>query len=642
MKHFHHPTRRTATIALLFGAAALAGCGSSDSGTTFFTPISTRSAAAAVSPIKIHERFMVYLASEASTGPAGTNINTDADLLDDCAVVVNMATKSETRLPIDTLDFEIVQGPATGSALVYLVVSEAQDGVDWNVDADMTDTVLLCWNSTNASTTFVDVIEDEGKVALLQAGDRLYYSVSDSTVLANGETTLRYVNAAAPTTPVTVLAVDTLNTHKPRLIGVDEGLIFLFQDEVVEGRDCNTDADATDGFVLALLDGTDPAAMFRSVELAVEDDSTPLRAKNTAAHDWLVAFLVSEAAQSNAATGLNDPTNFPSAWIPLNCPGYTDTDTTDNVLHFLEFANWNADGVVVPTNTGLVGHDRVIAVTGAVATIALESEDGACDLNADGDTTDNIVRWVKTTTPTLPFVSSTELVALEDSVPGGLHGLTDLSNKLIAVVSESDDDRDHDGDALLTHDLVAWLDPVAVAPTWVFDHGTSTGIQAAGASWIGERTERDRTLVAFQESVFGGSINSGGDADLLDSSPTFARFDPANASDFDFAGPAVACNKANPGMAIANGVAFYRVDEADDNRDWNGDGFKNDQVLFRTSLSNNFSKYVGVLNTLAGPAIVNIGTIGAAYLADEVMANVDFNGDGQIAGFTVRWMRVGS
>ena len=133
-------------------------------------------------------------------------------------------------------------------------------------------------------------------------------------------------------------------------------------------------------------------------------------------------------------------------------------------------------------------------------------------------------------------------------------------------------------------------------------------VQAAGASWIAERAARDRFLVSFQESVFGGSINTGGDADLLDSSPTFPRFDPADVNDLDFPGPAVAVNAANPGIEMANNVGFYRVDEAADNRDWNGDNVKNDQVLFRTSLSNNFSKFVGVLNNLPGSSIAGGST----------------------------------
>ncbi|HUR26690.1 MAG TPA: hypothetical protein VM509_00770, partial [Planctomycetota bacterium] len=172
------------------------------------------------------------------------------------------------------------------------------------------------------------------------------------------------------------------------------------------------------------------------------------------------------------------------------------------------------------------------------------------------------------------------------------------------------------------------------------------GVQPAGASAMIDRPERDRLLVAFQESVINFAINTG-DSDLLDSTPTFARFDPANANDFDFPGPAVATSATNPGIVIANGFAIYRVDEAADNRDWNGDGIKDDFVLFRTSVVTNFSAQIGTglrstANNFAGPAAVNSGTLGAAYLANETMAGLDLNGDGRSDGNVVTWFRIGS
>jgi hypothetical protein len=656
----HTPPARCSWLLPIVGAALLASCSGSGDDSELFIAVNTQSAMAGVSPVRVNERFMVYLASEALTGAApGTNINTDGDFNDDCAVVVNMVAKTETSLPIATQSFEIVPGATAGTANIYLVVDEAADSVDWSGSNGTGDVVLLCWSSTTSTTTFVDVIEDSANVQIVPAGNRLYYALDDSTALANGETTLRYVDAAAPTVGTAVAAVDTGNTHKPRLLAADENLLFLYQDEAVEGRDVNNDTDTNDGFVLALLEARDPAALMRSVGLAIADDSAPLRARTTGTNDWLVAFLVNEAAQSDFATGLNDPAalGFPGAWKPTQCPGYTDTDTTDDVLHFLKFDAWDTDPVAnPPVNTGLAGHDRVVALSRfsapndalAVATIARELNDGGCDLNGDGDLTDDIVRWVEVGTPLLPTTDVNEMVAIDTAVPGGTRGLTDLRSRLISVVDEADDNRDHDGDGNKTHQLVAWLDPAISTGSfpqdkWTFDHNASAAnVQAAGAAWLAERAQRDRALVSFQESVFGQSINVGGDNDTLDSSPTFPLFDPGNATDFDFPGPAVAVLAINPGIAIANNVAFYRVDELADNRDWNGDNVKNDEVLFRTSLSNNFSKLVGVLNNLVGSSIApGTSTIGAAFVVDETMANFDFNGDGQIQGFAVRWMRIG-
>jgi hypothetical protein len=318
------------------------------------------------------------------------------------------------------------------------------------------------------------------------------------------------------------------------------------------------------------------------------------------------------------------------------------------VLHVIHYGPWSANPITdPPENTGIPGMGRVLTTSDAVATLVLEADDGACDLNADTDTADTILRWVRDTSPQLPFGTSTQLNAVEDGTPGGTFGASDLADRFICVVSELEDDTDHDTDTLKTHNLVAWLNPNAGSPVWVFDHGSQAGFQPAGASWMADRPTRDRLLVAFQESVIDQVINTGGDADKLDSVPTFVRFDPGNSSDLDFPGPAVAVPAANPGIVIAGDFAIYRVSELDDNRDWNGDNVKDDTVLFRTNVNSLFSSLIGfeettTANTLAGPAIWSSGGLGAAFLADESMAGVDLNSppDGRSDGYCVTWFRI--
>ncbi|MEO6711407.1 MAG: hypothetical protein ABI054_09540 [Planctomycetota bacterium] len=635
------------SLPLLFGAA-LSGCsGSGSDGVTTFAPKGTQRATAAASPVVVSGKLMVYLASEALSGVGGTNFNAangDGDTSDDCAVVVDMVAGSETELHVATLSASIVGND------VYLIVSEAADSKDWNVDADTTDTVLLHYSAA-LPLAFVSTIAT-GTHSWAVAGGRLYFVRDSLAGLVNGDSTLAFVTAAAPTTPATVLHSDVANTLDVRVLSVDEGLIFLTADETVEGRDLNGDADSSDPFVLALLDGTDVAGVIQDVSLSVKDASTPVRARATVAGDWVVGFLVNEATQSNFATGLNDPVGlgFSNAWRP-NSPAagcgllYADTDQLDQVLHILSYALWSAAPLVnLPENTGIPGSDRVLCTATAVATLAKESDDGGCDLNNDGDLLDEILRWSLVATPDLPFGNSAQLNAVQVALPGGAKGISDLSNKWICVVTESGDNTDFDGGGL-THDLVAWLNPNAGAPTWVFDHNPAAGgIQPAGASALSDRPERDRLLVAFQESVINQDIN--GDADVLDSAPTAARFDPSNANDFDFPGPAVATVANNPGIVIANGFMIYRVDEAADNRDWNGDTVKNDFVIFRTSLTTNFSALVGsgvrsTTNNLGGPSVISAGTLGAAFIADESMAAFDLNGDGRADGFVVTWFRIG-
>jgi hypothetical protein len=640
---FRSGFRMSAAVLLCVIPCACSGGGSG--GVSNFAPAPGAHPSAAASPIVVGGKLTVYLASEALSGAGGTNFNAangDVDMGDDCAVVVDMTTAVETDLNVATIAASII------GTDVYLIVSEAADNKDWNLDADMADTVLLHYSSL-LPLAYVDDIAT-GTKSWATAGGRLYYVRGTTTGLVNGDSTLAYLATTAPTTPVTVLQDDATNVLEVHILAVDEDLIFLTADEVVETIDLNGDADALDPFVLHLLDGTNVSGVIQNVHLSVKDASTPVRAHVTAAHDWLVGFLVEEATQSDFVTGLNDPTvgafGFGGAWKPTNCAGYVDADTLDNVLHILKYALWSANPVLnPPKNTGIPGVDRVLCTSTAVATLVLETDDGGCDLNADGDTTDEILRWVLAATPALPFGNAAQLNAVEDATPGGTHGVTDLAGKWISVVSELDDNTDHDGDALKTHNLVAWLDPSAGTPTWVFDHSANPGIQPAGATAMIERPERDRLLVAFQESVINLAINTG-DNDKLDSTPTFVRFDPNDPTDLDFPGPAVAIAATNPGIVIANGYAIYRVDEAADNRDWNGDGLLDDFVFFRTNISSNFSALLGsgvraTANNLNGPSVISTGTLGAAYLADETAANFDLNGDGVISGFAVMWFRIG-
>ena len=646
MKNQVHSVHLPLVGALLTCSLALGGCnkvGGND--TNNFDPIGTAHPTASSSAYVVEGRLLVYLASESLSGVGGTNFNLangDGDTGDDCAVVVDMVTKDETDLNVATTDMKIV------GTSVYLIVSESADSKDWGGAVGTTDTVLLHYSSLSP-LSFVDVIAP-GANSWAVAGGRLYY-VRGNPTLVNGDTSLAYLTSAAPTTPVPVLQSDTGNTLQPSILGVDENLVFLFADETVEGRDLNGDTDSFDPFVLALLDGTDIAGVVQNVELSISGANAPFSARVTGANDWLVGFLVDEATQTNFATGLNDPTvgafGFGGAWKPSNCGAYADADTSDDVLHVIEYGLWSADPLVnPPTNTGIPGTGRVLCTSDAVATLAVEADDGACDLNNDADTADTILRWVRATDFRLPFGLATQLNAVEVAVPGGILGVSDLDDRFLCVVSELQDNTDHDTDSLKTHNLVAWINPNAGSPTWVFDHGTQSGFQAAGASWVTDRANRDRLLVAFQESVINLAINTG-DNDKTDSTPVFSRFDPANSNDLDFPGPAVAVAATNPGLVIADEYALYRVDEAADNRDWNGDNVKDDFVIFRTNVSTNFSSLIGfenkaTANNLSGPAVVSSGGLGAAFVADESMAGIDLNKpvDGRADGYVITWFRI--
>ncbi len=599
---------------------------------------SSDDAVAANATIVVGGRWIVYFADEATTG---MDLNMDGDMIDSVAAVIDTFVFSKTNLAAAAL------GAAVVGDQIYLAVSEAADGTDWNNDLDTTDNVLLHWTLTPGNVTFVEELDPTSPTLFVTAGTRLYYSADPAVAMPMaGETSLHYVDGAAATTPVTVMHTDMANSLQPLLLGEDEGLIFLAQDETVETRDLNADGDMADGTVLALLDGTDPAAMVQNVELAVSP-ATPFRALATATSDWTVAFLVNEADQG--AVSLNDKDDFAPTWRPTSCVSVNgDQDSLDDVLHFLEYAAWSADPVMdAPTNTGLAGTGTVEVVPGYVATVSPEAGQDNCDLNADGDMGDDIVQYIGTGMGNVPQTTVTFLVAVDTATPGGTFGLSSQNGIFTIALDEAAQGVDVDGDGNMDDRLFGWHDPAQPGMGgWVFDHDAGAGMVFVGVEWMAPDPDRELSLVALQEVVFDSmnSINTT-DMDVLDSVPTFTRenFTGAMVSDLDFPGIAVALNSGapGPGIVVAQNQLYYRVNEIEDNFDWNNDGDMNDNVLLRSAVSNGSTFAMSTLNsTVASASIVTDTANSAAFIADENQAGMDFNNDGDMTDLVLRWFRI--
>ena len=661
----NHTLRTAALAAALISTSLLGACSGGGKSSGVAQAESTSFGVAGTTPVEIIERWLAFFADEATTGPGGTDFNGNGSVVDSIPTVVNVATKVERTLDVEGSAIAMISAPANGTHL-YTRTDESIDQVDWSGDGQQDDIVLLHTNVDLATPMAYVATLDSAGSELVTVGDRLYFE-EDATGLVAPQTSIMWVDTFTPLVPTRVGSADVFVTLEPELMLEDEGLIFMTLDETVEGRDLNGDLDMVDTEVLALLDGTDLAAAILEVPHALQDDSTPVRALASGPNDWLVAFLVDETNEGEntiappGGVNLNDIGLFSLTWWPTHCQaptcvGCNDVDTLDEVLHWLDFADFSADPVLnAPTNTGLVGTDRVLITESGgsffVATISDEADEGLCSLNGDADQLDEILRWVEATFPVLPPTSMSLLLALE-SVPGGTMGAATLSDRQgeypwVTVVSESDDERDHDGDGLQDGDLLAWLDPGGAA-SWEFDHSNplAAPINSVGTTWMAQRPERDRLPVTFPEAYFGaagGDIN--GDGDILDVVPTFSWFSPSG-TELDFPGPPIAVAQANAGITIAGSLGFYRVDEAADSRDWNGDGDTNDMVLFRTVVQTLLgSFFISTLNTIPGPAVFrpdpNFSEVTISFIADEVMDGVDYNGDGDTADLVMRWFRIG-
>lgn len=618
------------TIVLVLAACS----GGNDEEDVAFLMRSTTVAAANNTPVLISGAFIAFLAAEDATGTAGTDLNTDGDVADRVAHVVNTAANTEFRLGV------AADNLAWAGSQLYLAVSEAGDGTDWNGDADMTDAVLLHWSETANVLTFVDLLVSSTGMPLIGLGDRLLYAAATGGA-AIGDSTLRFIEAAMPTTVVPVGTTDTVGPLSPSILDEDEGLVFLTLDEVAAARDLNGDADMLDTKVLALLDGTVGTSVVRSTGLAVRDDEEPVyRADAGVVGDWRVAFLVSEADQG--ATSRNSSA-VGASFRPGHCI-LDDIDALDHVLTVLTFAAWNADPVAnPPINHGLAGSDRIAFTATHVATIVAETDDN-CDLNSDGDLTDRVVRWMPVADDVLdPIVpvnnnSPAQLKSLAD-VPGGGHGLYELSGQFLIVASEAQG-GDIDTNNLLDSDLVGRLAP-SVTSTWSFLHGALND-SPISTSWVAPRENEGYLGVASEERLNNVPQNPG-DNDVNDSIPTFANFSGGN---LRFPRVLFALDRDSAGIVVTGNIGFYRVSEAEDSRDLNSDTDMTDLLLVRTHFSNGATIGMSVASDLQR-GVIEIAPRGtpfcAAFLAAESQqgaGGTDFNNDGNATDLVLRWFRL--
>ncbi len=647
-----------AATALLAGAAGLTGCDQLDvfgwfdddsGGGALFIPFGTSVSAAFGTPIVTRGNLGMYLASEATTGAAGRDLNGDGDTADQVAVLVSGSAQS--TIPVATESFQLTRFAA------YLVVDEDKDGRDWNFDGQTDDLVLLV--SAGGAASFVSVLDVATASQSFATEDRFYFKNVPVGGLMPGETDLLYTTAFTPGFPQRLLSADATNTLEPTVFASDEGLAFLAQDEGTEGRDLNGDGDLNDGVVVALLEERDPTAMVVNTGLAVSNTGTPVRAMSRGAGDWLVGLLVSEARQGG--TNFNTPgaIDLGAGWQPSQCSGLGDGDTGDDVLHFLEYAAFVADPVTnPPRNTGLVGVNRIFAVPGAagspgyVGTLSDEQDEGNCSLNRDPgngndtDQVDQVLRWTEAVAPVVPFGDVDELVALA-AVNGGTFGATEFDGRFVAVVDEAADSRNHDAVPAVNNLLLAWLDPRdGAAAAWTYSHSVP-GAGFVGTDYMTASRSGDRLLATIDENVTGFSLNAG-DPDIADVVPAFARFDPFQPSgDLDFPGPAVAAVTGDALLRMVNRSAVYQVNENEDRKDWNEDGDRNDVVLVRTSVDVPSSTVFVITVISTDASNTNTFTVvprieftdsGVLLLTNEGPFGEDINFDGDLSDFVMQFV----
>lgn len=640
LKHALHFTSLTLTAAV-FAMACSSGSDDSDSA---FRVESANVAAANVPQLRVSGAYVAFLAAEDMTSSGGspsTDLNGDGQPNDSVAHAVNTATGAQFRLGVAARDLAFA-----GNEL-YIVVDEALDSRDWTSDVDEVDIVLLHWSEADPVLRFVDeltAVPASPYVQLVGLDGRVLYASSTTTPGAGGSN-LAFVEATAPLVPVAVATTDTVGPLAARILGEDEGLVFVTYDEAPVFRTLNSDSDDDDAHVLALLNGTVGTSIVRSTRRAI-DPASPRRAKLVAASDWRVAFLVDEADEGSVSR------NSSTVGASFRIPGTDDVDTTDNVLSVLTYSTWNADpDANPPINHGLPGQQKIAFAGNYVATIVSEVADNA-NINGDGNSTDIVVRWVLIADdggdPIVPVNNVTGRIENRAlfAAPGGGFGLYELSNRFVIVASE-EEGGDIDTNDPVDANFVGWLQPSVPSTAWDFFHG-ATGTQVAEASWVAARESENRLGIAFTERIGGVSLNQSdtigtGDTDTADSIPTFAIF---SSNRLVFPGVGVAVDRDDAGITIANGWSYYRIAEPEDSRDRNLDGDEADSILQRTNLTTGASNGLSVLigSGIDATQFARFGSkscaASIAFEADQSAAGTDFNLDGDRTDVVVRWFRL--
>lgn len=585
-----------------------------------------------------------YLASEAHSN--AIDANSDGDQTDLFPVAVDASTQTETQIGV------AARGLAWVGEYLYLDVYEADDGVDWNLDTAFDGRVLLYWADGMSDPVYLLTLDADVEDAVLSTGEL-------GVCLPDGATTLAVLSATDPAAPGSV-SLGLNGAASLELLALHEGLLFVGIDESTVGVDENGDGDSTDERVLGLLDLTGGVALglyseaLLSVGLALSPGKTPLFAEAEGDHEWLVAFLVDEFWQVNGAgTSLNSFAEVGITFSP--CGGPEDEDLEDEVLHFSMFSDLR-DGLE-PKNTGLVGSEKIIRAGDFLGTVSIEGDEGSCDLNGDGDLDDRVFRWVRADRVNMsPVLDNTKLHALSDLPDQPSHELFEfagMGDRFVIVVNEVGDGENHDGldefgnaydwdldgYPLDDRNLVAWIAPNTDG-AWTFHHDSTDSYGWATPTWIGELEGTDRVGIGFSEQSNDEPYDLNQDGDIVDSVPTFAYYD-AGTGFMEFPGYAIAADKDEMGIVVFGDWGYYRVSEAENGGDLDGDGDGAGYLLVASHLSTGQTVNVSPLNFLSGDALEGdpVNASCAAFLVSEGGAVGDLNGDTSTSGFAVRYIR---
>ncbi|MEO0649346.1 MAG: hypothetical protein AAFZ65_01550 [Planctomycetota bacterium] len=565
----------------------------------------------------------IYLADEQNQA-GGSDLNGDGDTTDGVAVAVRFDSLTQTCLGAVPTEVAISGGTA------FLVVEEA-DNLDWNLNG-IDERVLLRWSLGDETPEFIAVLDPESPRGVVATSFGVFWAVDENPAGAD-ETNLRFAPFDDVLTEEVVLTDGiTLGAGRYELLGIEEIFVLVGVDETnpESQGDSNGDGDDLDQAVLALIDTSQAEQLIVGTGLAMPSVDAPVDAEFEGGSSWEFAVLVSEQAQAGE--------NLNGGFTPAICAA-PDTDLDDDVLHRVRF---DAGAVEEVVNTTIAGTGRVYAGEDFLGALVDEASIGpaGCDLTNDGSVDDLVLRIAPYDMAELPVDIDDLYLPLDASIPGGSQGVTVAGNRFVAAVAP----EFVVPNALPGATTLGQLDPL-LDVEWQFLH-EDTDPQfpdlTLNVSWMASEVSSGRVAYTFLEEGLGQNLNQScgldvkdeGLPDMVDELPGVLRFPSAGqgtASGFGYA-----VEPSGP-TTIAFGQIFFRVDEAADGVDWNGDGALDDSSLFRSNLVACLPVRMADIDAGVEAPVVTDGSRGALIYTDENEAGEDLNGDGVIGGLAVRF-----
>lgn len=336
------------------------------------------------------------------------DLNGDNDLND-----FVLAAFDPTTRQIQNLQQDASGGvEATTGWIAVMTMEAAQQGKDLNGDGDVSDTVVQLWDIAKSAWTNTSL---EGSTDIVLTPKLLAVAV-DELKQGGKDRSGDGDNQDAVCEVRNLATGDTLNTGLDCREGLyaDGGLVGMCVDETSTRRDLNGDTDQHDVVAYAFTLGAEKTVncgrdasggmTISGGKLAfgcaeADQGNKDLNRDNDT--DDLVVTLYDPVRNAVTSTGYSmDGDLFAGdgvlAWKVLesdqaNRDFNRDMDTDDSILHVMDAATG------VTSSTGWACGDHMIVTARGVAFSTFEADQGDRDLNADGDTDDEIIQFARLT-----------------------------------------------------------------------------------------------------------------------------------------------------------------------------------------------------------------------------------------------------